>query len=260
MRRQAAVRLTETAMALNSKSRAVIRDIVIVGLGVLVIWLALSLVFGTQNPFYVVSSGSMIPALQVYDVIVVQGNDPFEEVEVGDIIVFNRPSGHDRVIVHRVVAITSDDPYTVKTQGDANPMAIHGTDFPITAEEYIGTVAHVVPQVGYITRIFATDVGGIPLNYIIIAVIIGIMVVKQMTRPKDGGGDDDGGGGDKKGTDMGGGDDGGRSEDGEAGRGAEDAGGDNDPQRRLEQGAGRGVEHSSSSPAPSSTTTTTAPS
>ena len=60
-----------------------IKDIIIVGIGVLIIWVGLQIVFGTQNPFYVVSSGSMIPELQVFDVLVVQGNDPFESVEVG---------------------------------------------------------------------------------------------------------------------------------------------------------------------------------
>lgn len=172
-------------MSSGSKSKAIVKDIIIVAMGVVAIWVGLTTVFGTQNPFYVVSSGSMIPELQIYDVIVVQGNDPFEEVEVGDIIVFDRPTGHDRVIVHRVVAIVDDEPRTIRTQGDANPASIPGTDFPITAEEYIGTVAYVIPQVGFITRIFATQVGGIPLNYIIIAVIVGIMVVKQITRKKE---------------------------------------------------------------------------
>jgi len=169
----------------RSRSKAIVKDIAIVAIGVAAIWVGLTTVFGTQNPFYVVSSGSMIPELQIYDVIVVQGNDPFEEVEIGDVIVFDRPAGHDRVIVHRVAAIVDDDPLTIRTQGDANPASIPGTDFPITAEEYIGTVAYVIPQVGFITKIFATQIGGIPLNYIIIAVIVGIMVVKQMTRKKE---------------------------------------------------------------------------
>lgn len=165
-------------------SKSIIKDIAIVVVGVIIIWLGLQVVFGTQNPFYVVSSESMVPELLVYDIIVVQGNDPFEEVQVGDIIVFNRPSGHDRVIVHRVVSIVDDDPYTVRAQGDANPSSIPGTDFPITADEYIGTVAYVIPQVGFITRIFATQIGGIPLNYIIIAIVIGVMITRQVIKKK----------------------------------------------------------------------------
>ena len=92
----------------------------IVAIGVVVIWVGLQVAFGTQNPFYVVASGSMVPVLQVYDVLIVQGYEPFEDIQVWDIIVFNRPSGHDRVIVHRVAAIIDDEPKTIRTKGDEN--------------------------------------------------------------------------------------------------------------------------------------------
>jgi len=166
-------------LAKRSISKGVIKDIAIVAIAVIVIWIGLQAAFGTQNPFYVVASGSMIPALQVYDIIVIQGHQPFEEVQVGDIIVFDRPSDHNRVIVHRVESILSEDPLTVRTQGDANPSFIRGTDYPITEEEYIGKVAYVIPQVGYITQILKP-----PMNYIIIAIVIGIMIIKQFTGKK----------------------------------------------------------------------------
>ena len=54
-----------------------------------------------------------------------------------------------------------------------------GTDYPITNEEYIGKVVHVVPQVGFITKILQP-----PINYIIIAVIIGIMIIRQISKNK----------------------------------------------------------------------------
>lgn len=157
--------------------RGVIKDIIIVAIGVLIIWMGLRVVFGTENPFYVVSSGSMVPELQVFDVLVVQGNDPFESVSVGDIIVFDRPAGQDRVIVHRVAAIINEDPLTIRTKGDANPTSIPGTDFPITEQEYIGKVAYVIPQVGYVTRVLTP-----PINYIIIAIIIAVMIAKQVRK------------------------------------------------------------------------------
>ncbi len=169
---------------MNSRSRSVLKDIVIVVAGVLIIWGALAASFGTINPFYVVSSGSMVPELNVYDIIVVQGHHPFEKIEIGDIIVFDRPSDHNRVIVHRVVSIIDDDPFTVRTQGDANPASMPGTDFPITAEEYIGTVVYVIPQAGYITRIFAIQIWGIPLNYIIVAAIVGVMIIRTFSGKK----------------------------------------------------------------------------
>ena len=166
-------------MAKRSVSKGVIKDIIIVGVGVLVIWIGLQAAFGTQNPFYVVASGSMIPELQVYDVLIVQGHTPFEDIEIGDIIVFDRPSDHNRVIVHRVVSITDDDPKTLRTKGDANPASIPGTDFPITQEEYIGKVEYTIPQVGYVTQFLKP-----PINYVIIVVVIGIMVVKQIANKK----------------------------------------------------------------------------
>jgi signal peptidase len=166
-------------LAKRSISKGVIKDIVIVAVAVLLIWIGLQAAFGTQNPFYVVASGSMIPVLQVYDIIIIQGHEPFEEVQVGDIIVFDRPSDHNRVIVHRVESILNEDPKTVRTQGDANPSWIRGTDYPITEEEYIGKVAYIIPQVGYITQILKP-----PMNYIIIAIVIGIMIIKQFTNKK----------------------------------------------------------------------------
>ena len=163
---------------LGSSAKSLIKDIIIIVVAIAIIWLGLQAVFGTANPFYVVSSGSMIPVLQIYDVIVVEGNTPFQDVKKGDIIVFYSPKlyeqGKERVIVHRVSLLMGEDPKIIRTRGDANPASIAGTDYPITEKEYLGKVEHVVPQVGYITQILQP-----PINYIIIAVIIGVMVVKH---------------------------------------------------------------------------------
>lgn len=166
-------------MKKRSGISAIAKDIIIVVVGVAIIWIGLRVAFGTDNPFYVVSSGSMEPYLNVFDVLVVQGNEPFENIKKGDIIVFDRPSGHDRVIVHRVNEILNDEPRILRTKGDANPASIPGTDFPITEQEYIGKVVYIVPQIGYVTRILTP-----PINYIIIAVIVGIMIIKQFGKSR----------------------------------------------------------------------------
>ena len=166
-------------MKKRSGISAIAKDIIIVVVGVAVIWIGLRVSFGTDNPFYVVSSGSMEPYLNVFDVLVVQGNEPFENIKKGDIIVFDRPSGHDRVIVHRVNEVLNDEPRILRTKGDANPASIPGTDFPITEQEYIGKVVYIVPQIGYVTRILTP-----PINYIIIAVIVGIMIIKQFGKSR----------------------------------------------------------------------------
>ena len=157
--------------------KGIVRDIIIVAVCVAVLWIGLAAYFGAQNPFYVVSSGSMYPELAMHDIIVISGHMLFEDVKIGDIIVFDRPKDHDRVIVHRVVAVVDDDPKTLRTKGDNNQRSMVGTDYPITEKEYIGTVVYVVPQVGFITQILQP-----PINYIIIAVIIGVMVIRQIYR------------------------------------------------------------------------------
>jgi len=155
--------------------KSIVKDIIIVAVCVAVLWIGLTAYFGAQNPFYVVSSGSMYPELAMHDIIVISGHMLFEDVKIGDIIVFDRPKDHDRVIVHRVVAVVDDDPKTLRTKGDNNQRSMVGTDYPITEKEYIGTVVHVIPQVGFITQILQP-----PINYIIIAVIIGVMVIRQI--------------------------------------------------------------------------------
>ena len=166
-------------MSKLSLKSGIVKDIIIVVIGIAIIWIGLRVGFGTENPFYVVSSGSMIPNLNIFDVIIVQGHVNFDQLKVGDIIVFNRPNGHDKVIVHRVTEILNKDPLVIRTKGDANPGSIPGTDFPITKDDYIGKVEYVIPQIGYVTRILTP-----PINYIIIAVIVGIMLVKQFGKPK----------------------------------------------------------------------------
>ncbi len=147
---------------MGSSTKSLIKDVGIIVVAIAVIWLGLQAVFGTSNPFYVV-----------------EGNTPFEDIEKGDIIVFYSPKlyeqGKERVIVHRVsLDMSTDAQKIVRTKGDANPSSIAGTDYPITEKEYLGQVEYVIPQVGYITQILQP-----PINYIIIAVIIGVMVVKH---------------------------------------------------------------------------------
>ncbi|HVX02897.1 MAG TPA: signal peptidase I [Nitrososphaera sp.] len=160
------------------------RDIIIVVAGVAIVWLGLRLAFDTNNPFYVVSSRSMVPVLQVNDILVVRNGGSWDTLKVGDIIVFNMPDGEDRVIVHRVaeIAENSAGDRVIRTKGDANPASIPGTDYPIHKENYIGKVIYVIPGAGVITKIISP-----PVNYIIIAIILVILFFSKWGRKgKDG--------------------------------------------------------------------------
>lgn len=160
----------------KSKLPVAIKDVVIIGVGVLAVWLVIWATFGS-NPFYVVSSGSMEPVLKVNDVLIVRNGGSWGEIKVGDIIVFNRPNGEDRVIVHRIIDIDedADGERTIKTKGDANPSSIPGTDYPIKETDYIGRVVYVVPGIGVVTKIISP-----PVNYIIIAIILGILFFNRL--------------------------------------------------------------------------------
>lgn len=162
----------------QSKIPSAVKDIAIVVVGVAIVWLGLRFAFGTNNPFYVVSSGSMVPTLNVNDVLVVKGEtSSFGNLKVGDIIVFNKPAGDDRVIVHRVAEIytTTQGESIIRTKGDANPGSIPGVDFPIRVHDYIGKVAYVIPGVGLITKVISP-----PVNYIIIAIILAILLFNRI--------------------------------------------------------------------------------
>ena len=185
------VYLTKKAIILKllnkreSKIPSAIKDIAIVAIGVVIVWVGIRLVFDTTNPFYIVSSGSMVPNLNVDDVLVVRDGDSFKSLNLGDIIVFHRPIGGDRVIVHRVAdikdfVINSQEERMIRTKGDANPSSIPGVDYPITEKDYIGKVAFVIPGVGVITRAISP-----PVNYIIIAAILAILFLSHILRKKD---------------------------------------------------------------------------
>ena len=165
----------------KDKKYSIIKDIAIIVIGVVLIWFAVKVVFNVDNPFYVVSSGSMIPVLNVGDILIVKDGNTFNSLKVGDIIVFNRPQGGDRVIVHRIIEV--NDRFGEKiivTKGDANDGIIPGTDFPIREKDYIGSVAYTVPKVGLVLKYLNP-----PVNYIIIAGIIGILIYTNMKKKNE---------------------------------------------------------------------------
>lgn len=155
-----------------------IKKIVIIIIVFAVAFIAFRLIFADSNPFYVVASGSMIPVLNVNDLIVVWGKDDntsFESADVNDVIVFRAPDPmeENKTIVHRVAQVGEDQfgNKIIMTKGDANPYSIPGIDFPITEENYVGKVVYVIPQVGIIPQVLKP-----PVNYLIMAIIGGLLV------------------------------------------------------------------------------------
>ncbi len=153
------------------------KAILILALGIAIIFLGFKAAFGTGSPFYVVSSGSMTPVLKINDIILVQGNIPFDSIKIGDVVAFVNPSDRGELIVHRVAQILDQNPMEIRTKGDANPNSIAGIDLPITKYDYIGKVVYVIPQLGYFTKLYVA-----PLNYLVAASIMGIAVLVPLSR------------------------------------------------------------------------------
>lgn len=132
------------------------------------------LVLGTSMPYSVVMSGSMKPALNEGDIIIVKHVNP-GEIQLDDIIVFWAVSwGMDNPltpVVHRVVDIQYSGGYLYRTEGDNNP----GPD-PYTAHEYvIGKVIQILPYVGFLAY-YVNQGGGTWIIYLLIGVTIVALV------------------------------------------------------------------------------------
>ena len=106
------------------------------------------------NSTYILMGDSMYPNIRSNDGVIVDSHLPFNNLRVGDIIVFNSYDtvnrGQHIVIIHRVVQIINERQggRIIGTKGDANPDSIPGIDYPIFQQNYIGKVVFVIPQLG----------------------------------------------------------------------------------------------------------------
>lgn len=132
----------------------------------------------TESPLMVVSSGSMIPTLNVGDIILVEGADP-NTITVGTIIIFHSPYDYQMPIVHRVIAITNDgNSIFFQTKGDNNP----GPDgWNVPSENLMGVYVAKLPYVGLISLELRGPLG-VTLIILLIAVIIAIEYSESKTK------------------------------------------------------------------------------
>ena len=139
------------------------------------LWIGITTILETDSPVFVVSSGSMIPVLEVGDIIVVSGKNYFNNLIIGDIIVFTLPTDQNRVIVHRVHEINTERSETIiKTKGDNNPYV---DGWKVKENNYIGTVIIIVPYIGKLSMWITP-----PTNYYIITIIIIVLLTNEVKK------------------------------------------------------------------------------
>lgn len=122
---------------------------------------------------YTIISPSMVPNINVYDVIVDLRVDEPKEIEIGDVITFysDSPELRGGTITHRVISIIRDENgnYSYQTKGDNNLIEDSST---VPFDKIVGKVAIRIPQLGRIQFFLASNFGWlllilIPALYII---------------------------------------------------------------------------------------------
>lgn len=110
-------------------------------LGTLVVSRAVPLVAGWKVT--AVAGGSMGPAINTGDLIAYRAVDP-NDIQAGQIVVFENPARAGESTVHRVVARTEDGGFV--TKGDANET---DDSTPVAAGEIQGVATMLSPFAGY---------------------------------------------------------------------------------------------------------------
>jgi len=124
---------------------------------------------GTTTPLVVVTSESMVSALQPGDLLVLQGRAA-ADIQIGDIVVYEDDWYTGAPVVHRVVAIEIvEETYYFFTRGDANP---HNDPGNRTIDEIIGVVVLRIPYLGSVSMFLRTPAGLGIIALIFIAIIV----------------------------------------------------------------------------------------
>ena len=128
---------------------------------------------------YTIVSPSMVPAINVLDVVVTMRVNSPEDLEKGDIITFNstdyRYSGV--LVTHRIVDIekTTSGEYLYTTKGDNNNTQDSSR---ISFDEIYGGVLFRIPKIGYIQYYLSSILGWVAIIIVPAVMIIGYDIYK----------------------------------------------------------------------------------
>ena len=136
---------------------------------------------------YTIVSPSMVPSINVLDVVVTMRVNNPEDLKKGDIITFNstdyRYSGV--LVTHRIVDIekTSSGEYLFTTKGDNNNTPDSSR---ISFNEIYGRVLFRIPKIGYIQYYLSSILGWIAIIIVPAVMIIGYDIYKLIKTLKSG--------------------------------------------------------------------------
>lgn len=128
---------------------------------------------------YVVLTGSMIPTININDVVITKYYEP-SKLNIEDIITFKSTDTrfYGLIITHRIKNVFVDSAtgnYSFETKGDNNP----SPDFTLTqGDKVLGKVIFRIPKLGYIQQFLATKKGWIIVILIPCLAILSYDIVK----------------------------------------------------------------------------------
>ncbi len=130
----------------------------------------------TESPLMVVSSESMVPTLNVGDIILVRGVDP-QTITVGTIIIFHSPYDYSMPIVHRVVAVNNEGgAIFFETKGDHNQIR---DGWKVPAANLMGAYVAKFPYVG----LLSLELRG-PLGVTVIILLVALIIAVEYRESK----------------------------------------------------------------------------
>ena len=165
------------------------------------VWLCLRLETGVVNPFYTVTTDSMDPNLNDGDLMVINHNIPFNQLKVGDIILFHglvESVADDEygTVISRIANIdietnpthTGQDKINITTRSDSwGPNIVSANS--MKEGEYIGKIVYVIPGAGSVIKATGPPI----MLFVLVAASVGIVFYypnkkkrKEMTRMQQG--------------------------------------------------------------------------
>ena len=138
--------------------------------------------FEPKFSIYTIASGSMMPTLNVYDVIVNAKVDDINDVKIGDVVTFvsTWQVNSGMIVTHRVVGLKELDNKEIclLTRGDYNT----GEDQScVRKENLIGVTKAVIPGLGKLQAFLATRGGWL----LIIIIPACVMIFKNVKKAID---------------------------------------------------------------------------